>query len=120
VIDGKGLVVALGFIDNPQSLSRPGWLPIPSQAETQIAWCGITTVVVGPDGDSPWLMATTPPSERSAPAVNVASFVGHADARRQVMKDDFQAPGPCGRARARMALPVDQGMREGAAGLSSV
>ena len=87
-------------------------------AETQVAQ-GITTVVVGPDGDSPWPIGDYLAQRRSAPAaVNVATFVGHATVRRQVMKDDYKRAARPDEI-ARMALLVDQGMREGATGLSS-
>ena len=116
VVDGKGLVVAPGFIDI-HNHSSSGLAADPA-AETQIAQ-GITTVVVGPDGDSPWPIGDYLSERRSAPsAVNVASFVGHATVRRQVMKDDFKRPARADEI-ARMALLVDQGMREGATGLSS-
>ena len=48
----------------------------------------------------------------------MVSFVGHATVRRQVMKDDFKRAARADEI-ARMALLVDQGMREGAVGLSS-
>ena len=51
-------------------------------------------------------------------AVNVATFVGHATVRRLVMGDDFKRAARPDEI-ARMALLVDQGMREGAVGLSS-
>jgi N-acyl-D-amino-acid deacylase len=116
VVDGKGLVVAPGFIDiHNQSASA---LANDPAAETQIAQ-GITTVVVGPDGDSPWPIGEYLAERRSAPStVNVAAFVGHATVRRLVMKDDFKRSAHADEI-ARMALLVDQGMREGAAGLSS-
>src|SRR4051812_39504538 len=116
IVDGAGLVVAPGFIDihNP---SASGLAADPAAA-SQVAQ-GITTVVVGPDGDSPWPIGEYLTERRRAPsAVNVASFVGHATVRRQVMKDDFKRPSRPEEI-ARMALLVDQGMREGAAGLSS-
>jgi N-acyl-D-amino-acid deacylase len=116
VVDGKGLVVAPGFIDI-HNHSSEGLAGNPS-AETQVAQ-GITTVVVGPDGDSPWPIGDYLAERRRAPAaVNVAVFVGHATVRRLVMKDDFKRAARADEV-ARMALLVDQGMREGAAGLSS-
>src|SRR5580765_2939752 len=51
VIDAKGMVVAPGFIDI-HNHSSSGLANDPA-AETQVAQ-GITTVVLGPDGDSPW------------------------------------------------------------------
>lgn len=116
VVDGRGLVVAPGFIDLHNHSSQG--LAADPAASSQIAQ-GITTVVVGPDGDSPWPIGDYLAERRKAPAaVNVATFVGHATVRRQVMKDDYKrAARP--EEIARMALLVDQGMREGAAGLSS-
>jgi N-acyl-D-amino-acid deacylase len=116
IVDGKGLVVAPGFIDI-HNHSSSGLANNPA-ADTQVAQ-GITTVVVGPDGDSPWPIGEYLAERRRDPAaVNVAVFVGHATVRRLVMKDDFKRPARADEI-ARMALLVDQGMREGAAGLSS-
>ncbi len=116
VVDGQGLVVAPGFIDI-HNHSASGLADDPA-AETQVAQ-GITTVVVGPDGDSPWPVGDYLGERRRLPAaVNVAAFVGHATVRRLVMKDDFRRAARADEI-ARMALLVDQGMREGAVGLSS-
>ena len=116
VVDGNGLVVAPGFIDIHNHSA--GGLANDPAAETQVAQ-GITTVVVGPDGDSPWPIGDYLAERRRDPAaVNVAVFVGHATVRQLVMKDDFKRPARADEV-ARMALLVDQGMREGAAGLSS-
>ena len=54
VIDAKGLVLAPGFIDI-HNHSTDG-LETDPLAESQIAQ-GITTVVLGADGDSPWPIA---------------------------------------------------------------
>ena len=116
IVDGGGLVVAPGFIDI-HNHSASGLASDPA-AETQVAQ-GITTVVLGPDGDSPWPIGDyLAERRRAASAVNVATFVGHATVRRLVMKDDFKRAARPDEI-ARMALLVDQGMREGAAGLSS-
>jgi N-acyl-D-amino-acid deacylase len=116
IVDGKGLVVAPGIIDI-HNHSASGLATDPA-AESQIAQ-GITTVVVGPDGDSPWPIGEYLAERRRDPsAVNVAVFVGHATVRRLVMKDDFKRPARADEI-ARMAPLVDQGMREGAVGLSS-
>ena len=116
VIDAQGLVLTPGFIDI-HNHSTSG-LRENAAAETQVAQ-GITTLVVGADGSSPWPIADYV-TERQAnrAAVNVLTMVGHATVRRQVMGDDYKRP-----ARepeiARMAALVEQGMREGAIGLSS-
>jgi N-acyl-D-amino-acid deacylase len=116
IVDGSGLVVAPGFIDI-HNHSASGLDGDPA-AETQVAQ-GITTVVLGPDGDSPWPIGDYLDKRRHSPsAVNTAVFVGHATVRRLVMKDDYKRAARADEV-ARMALLVDQGMREGAAGLSS-
>jgi N-acyl-D-amino-acid deacylase len=116
VVDGAGLVLAPGFIDI-HNHSAEGLSGDPAAA-SQIAQ-GITTVVVGPDGGSPWPIGEYLAERRRNPAtVNVATFVGHGTLRRLVMGDDFQRAARADEV-AKMAALVDQGMREGALGLSS-
>jgi N-acyl-D-amino-acid deacylase len=116
IVAGRGLVVAPGFIDIHNHSA--GELTDEPSAATQVAQ-GITTVVVGPDGGSPWPIGEYLAERRRQPAaVNVAVMVGHATVRRVVMGDDFKRPARADEI-ARMAVLVDQGMREGAVGLSS-
>jgi N-acyl-D-amino-acid deacylase len=116
IVDGAGLVVAPGFIDIHNHSS--GELTDDPAAETQVAQ-GITTLVVGPDGGSPWPIGDyLAERQRTPAAVNVAAFAGHATVRRLVMGDDFKRPARADEV-ARMATLVDQAMREGAMGLSS-
>ena len=116
VVDARGLVVAPGFIDIHNHSS--GELTNDPAAETQVAQ-GITTVVLGPDGSSPWPIADYLEERRQHPAaVNVAVMVGHATVRRLVMKDDYKRAARAEEI-AEMAALVDRGMREGAVGLSS-
>ena len=116
VVDGQGLALAPGFIDI-HNHSTSGLLQNPA-AETQVAQ-GITTLVVGADGSSPWPIAAFLADRRKSPAaVNVMVMVGHATVRRQVMNDDYKRPARDEEI-ARMAALVEQGMSEGAIGLSS-
>jgi N-acyl-D-amino-acid deacylase len=116
VVDAAGLVLAPGFIDI-HNHSADG-LATDTAAASQIAQ-GITTVVLGPDGGSPWPIGEYLDERRRNPAtVNVATFVGHATVRRLVMGDDFKRAARPDEI-ARMAALVEQGMREGAFGLSS-
>jgi N-acyl-D-amino-acid deacylase len=115
-IDAKGLVLAPGFIDiHNHSTEGIESLPL---AESQLSQ-GITTVILGADGDSPWPIAPWLEARRkNPPSLNLALMVGHATVREQVMGKDFK------RAATReeidkMTQLVDQGMREGAVGLSS-
>jgi N-acyl-D-amino-acid deacylase len=116
VVDGRGLVLAPGFIDvhnhSTEGLERE------PDALTQVSQ-GITTLAVGQDGSSPWPIAAYLARLRAAPpAVNVVVLAGHATIRTQVMGQDYKR-----RARtaevARMRTLVDQALAEGAFGLSS-
>lgn len=116
VIDAKGLIVAPGFVDIHNHSER-GLLSEPS-AKSQILQ-GITTLVVGPDGGSPFPIAEyLGRLEKQRTAVNVAAFVGHATVRRSVMGEDFKRAATESEI-AKMAELVEQAMREGAVGLST-
>ncbi|HXI29939.1 MAG TPA: D-aminoacylase, partial [Vicinamibacterales bacterium] len=116
VVNARGLVVAPGFIDIHNHSS--GELAADPAAESQVAQ-GITTAVLGPDGSSPWPIGEFLDERRKNPAaLNVAVMVGHATVRRLVMNDDYQRAARPDEV-ARMAALVEQGMREGAVGLSS-
>ena len=63
-------------------------------AETQISQ-GITTVILGPDGDSPWPIGAWLDTRRKNPAsLNVATLFGHATVRSKVMGDRISAASP--------------------------
>jgi N-acyl-D-amino-acid deacylase len=116
VIDAKGLVLAPGFIDihnhSEEGLERD---PV---ATTQIAQ-GITTVLLGADGGSPWPIGSWLEERRRNPvALNLAVTVGHATVRKEVMHADFRRVARPTEV-ASMAKLVEQGMNEGAIGLSS-
>ena len=116
IVDAKGLVVSPGFIDIHNHSA--GELRSDPAAESQVAQ-GITTVVLGPDGSSPWPIGDFLDERRANPAaVNVAVMVGHATVRRLVMKDDYKRAARADEVRE-MAELVDAGMRAGAVGLSS-
>jgi len=117
ILDAKGLVLAPGFIDI-HNHSTDG-LQTDPLAETQIAQ-GITSLVVGADGDSPWPILPWLDALRKNPAaVNVAAMVGHATIREQVMGQDFKRVATSAEM-AQMAELTEQAMQEGAIGLSSV
>src|SRR5688572_15963685 len=116
VIDATGLVLAPGVID-AHNHSTEG-LDADPDAITQVAQ-GITTLVVGQDGSSPFPLADYLARRRANPTtVNVAALVGHATIRRQVMGDDFRRTATPAEI-VRMETLVDQEMRSGAIGLSS-
>jgi N-acyl-D-amino-acid deacylase len=116
VIDAKGWVLAPGFIDihnhSTEGLDRD---PL---ATTQIAQ-GITTVLLGADGESPWPIGSWLEQRRGKPvAMNLAVTVGHATIREQILQQDFRRVSRPTEVAA-MAKLVEQGMSEGAIGLSS-
>lgn len=116
VVSAAGLVLAPGFIDiHNHSAERLENDPL---AESQVSQ-GIATIVVGPDGDSPWPIGEYLQKLRQAPpALNVAVLVGHATVRQKVMRQDYRRPARREEIAAMEKL-VEQGMREGALGLSS-
>src|SRR6476620_3846932 len=86
VVRGDRLVLAPGFID-PHNHSTEG-LETDPLAETQVSQ-GITTVVIGPDGGSPWPIGEYLAARERAPAaVNVMTMVGHETVRSLVMGKD--------------------------------
>ncbi len=88
VFDGGGQVLAPGFIDthshaDVELFERPGALNAVSQ--------GITTVVIGQDGGSPFPLLDFRIRLLDHPmAVNVASYSGHNTIRRHVMGENYQ------------------------------
>jgi N-acyl-D-amino-acid deacylase len=116
VIEAKGLVLAPGFIDI-HNHSTEGLLNDP-QAETQVAQ-GITSLVVGADGDSPWPIINWVRSiERLRTAPNISVFVGHATIREQVMGKDYKRVAKPQEVQLMEQL-VSQAMNQQAIGLSS-
>src|SRR5262249_7586524 len=116
VIDARNLVLAPGFIDI-HNHSTEGLAKDPI-AESQISQ-GITSLVLGADGDSPWPMAPFLDERRNNPAsLNVAVMVGHATIREQILGKDFRRVAT-GAEIAKMSDLVTQGMKDGGIGLSS-
>jgi N-acyl-D-amino-acid deacylase len=116
LVDATGLVLAPGVID-AHNHSTEG-LENEPDAFTQISQ-GITTIVVGQDGSSPFPVRDYLARRRANPStVNVAVLVGHATIRRRVMGSDFRRTATTAEISQMEAL-VDDEMRGGAIGLSS-
>jgi N-acyl-D-aspartate/D-glutamate deacylase len=138
-IEGSGRVATPGFVDvhNHSDLSAfvDPWMRSTLRQ-------GVTTVVVGNCGASPWPLAgwgesvllaganpeLPPPSWRSwgdyldaldeaGPAVNIATLVGHGSLRREVMGAE-RRPASADELEA-MSSTAAQAIREGAFGLST-
>lgn len=115
-IDARGLVIAPGFIDTHNHSDR-GFDSDPSAA-TQVSQ-GITTVAVGQDGGSEFpIGAYLEKLERSPVSLNVLTFIGHATLRTRVMGADTNRHATPAEIE-KMKQMVEQGMREGAFGLST-
>lgn len=116
VMHGDGLVLAPGFIDMHNHSDRE--LQDEPEAVSQVSQ-GLTTLLLGQDGGSRWPIGEYLDARRkSPPAVNIATMVGHATVRRIVMGDDFRRTATADEI-GRMQGLVEQGMKEGAFGLSS-
>jgi N-acyl-D-amino-acid deacylase len=90
VLDGAGLTLAPGFIDTHSHADRGlGTHPDALAAVSQ----GITTVVGGQDGGSPYPLAAFLDSlERHPAAVNLAMYAGHATLRELVLGKEYRRP----------------------------
>jgi N-acyl-D-amino-acid deacylase len=115
-VDARGLVLAPGFIDthahyDDSIFAQAAALPAVSQ--------GITTIVVGQDGEHPYPLAEFFQRLDGAPAaVNVAAFAGHGTLRRRVMGDDFRRAASAGEIDAMRKLLQGE-LAAGALGLST-
>jgi N-acyl-D-amino-acid deacylase len=116
VIDAAGLVVAPGFIDMHSHADRG--VDENPEASTQVLQ-GITTAIVGQDGGGMLPVADFFASlERTRPAINYATSVGHGTVRGLVLGGDFKRAATPAEIETMKAL-VDRAMLDGAVGLSS-
>jgi N-acyl-D-amino-acid deacylase len=116
VVNGSGFTLAPGFID-PHShgdddlFEHRDALAAVSQ--------GITTLVVGQDGGSPYPLAEFFQKIESTPvAVNVASYAGHGTIREKVMGEDFRRPATAEEVEKMRQLLTEE-MKAGALGLGT-
>jgi N-acyl-D-amino-acid deacylase len=116
VVDAKGLVLAPGFIDahshhDRQAEQTPDMTPLTAQ--------GVTTIVVGEDGESSFPLKTYFAGLEKAPlAINVASYTGHGSLRERAMGSDYRrAATPAEIAAMQADLTLD--LQAGSLGLST-
>jgi N-acyl-D-amino-acid deacylase len=116
VIDARGMIVSPGFIDAHNHSDR-GFTTDPAAA-SQVSQ-GITTVVIGQDGGSPFPIGEyLADLDKNPIALNVLTFVGHATLRSRVMGSDTNRQATPAEVEQMKQL-VEQAMRDGAVGLSS-
>src|SRR3954463_4075894 len=114
-IDAEGRVAAPGFIDVHTHSERIPKLP----AAENFVRMGVTTIVTGNCGGSRTDVARFfEEVSASHCAINVATLIGHGSVRREAMGGSFNRA-PTAAELAKMEELVDQGMREGAVGLST-
>lgn len=88
VIDGKGHVLAPGFID---SHSHHEWSLDKDPSAIAATNQGITTIVIGQDGGSMPVDSLEARIKRRPSTINIATYTGHASLREKYMKDVFRA-----------------------------
>ena len=116
VIDAGGLVLAPGFIDTHSHSDR--LILTERDALAKIAQ-GITTAVVGQDGDAPYPLADFFGAlEATPPKVNIAAYAGHNTLRDEVMGADFRRAANDDEIKAMSAL-LEGELAAGALGLST-
>ena len=86
VTDGKGFILAPGFIDSHSHHERgldkdPAGIAATNQ--------GITTIVIGQDGGSYPVDTLKEKLKRHPVSINIATYTGHASLREMVMKKDL-------------------------------
>jgi N-acyl-D-amino-acid deacylase len=114
-LDIQGLIVAPGFIDVHTHAEDIEELPL---AENFLRM-GVTTLVLGNCGGSKLNVAEFfKKLEAMRISPNVATLIGHNTVRSQVMGGSFVRP-PTGEELTRMKGLVEQGMKDGALGIST-
>lgn len=87
VVNGKGYVLAPGFIDSHSHHERG--LSDSPEGVAAISQ-GITTIVIGQDGGSDPIDTLKARIDRRPASLNIATYTGHASLREQVMKDVYR------------------------------
>jgi N-acyl-D-amino-acid deacylase len=115
VIDAGGQIVSPGFIDI-HSHARENIFELPT-ADNYIRQ-GVTTVIEGPDGSSPVPIAPFfAKLEGLHKSINIGAFIGQGSVRSAVIGLANRKPTPD--EIQKMQALVEQGMKDGAFGLSS-
>jgi N-acyl-D-aspartate/D-glutamate deacylase len=85
VIDGKGMVLAPGFID---AHSHHFWDVQNNTDALSTSNQGITTIVIGQDGSGYYMDTLIAKMKKIPLAVNVATYTGHTSLREEVMGEN--------------------------------
>ncbi|PZR34907.1 amidohydrolase family protein [Caulobacter segnis] len=116
IVDAEGLTLAPGFIDAHSHHDR---LAEKTPEMAMLTAQGVTTIVVGQDGESALpLKDYFEQLKRSPLAVNVASYTGHGSLRARALGQDYKRPATPGEI-ARMSAELAEDLRAGSLGLST-
>jgi len=116
IVDGGGKSLAPGFIDTHSHAD--GLLLAQTDALAAVSQ-GITTVIVGQDGGSPYPLADFYAQLDETPAtINVASYIGHNTLRSEVLGEDFKRAAT-DKEVALMAEMLQSELESGALGLAT-
>jgi len=115
VIDGKGYVLAPGFIDSHSHHERgldtdPSGIAATSQ--------GVTSIVIGQDGESYPADTLKEKLQKHPVSINLATYTGHASLRERVMKKDLLRAASSAEVDAMKKLLADD-IKSGSIGLST-
>ena len=114
-IDATGKVVSPGFIDVHTHVEG-GIKRVPT-ADNYIL-DGVTAIITGNCGGSEDnLTEFFNNLKKTGISVNIGSFIGHNNVRRQVMKKAMRDPSP--KEQAAMEILIEKAMKQGAVGLSA-
>ncbi|MDF8331769.1 N-acyl-D-amino-acid deacylase family protein [Novosphingobium cyanobacteriorum] len=116
VVRARGLALAPGFIDSHSHHDRGNYA---DRSMPPLLAQGVTTIVVGQDGDSDAPFARVAADFEARPAaINVASYTGHGYLRDAVLGKDFKRTATPAEIAAMQAL-MEADMKAGSLGLST-
>lgn len=116
VIDARGLVLAPGFIDSHSHHDRTDYA---ERAMEPLLAQGVTTIVVGQDGDGDAPLADVAAKFAARPAaINVASYTGHGFLRDRVMGANYKRVATPAEVQAMQAL-LAADLKAGSLGFST-
>lgn len=116
IINAEGYLVTPGFID-PHTHSLGDLKSVDRNANLNYLTQGVTTVIVGNDGEGPFNIVELSDRLKNKIGTNVAFFIGHGTVREEVMGMEDRDPSQ--EELSLMKSLILQAMNDGALGLSS-
>jgi len=116
VIDGKGMILAPGFID---AHSHHFWDVQHNTDALSTSNQGITTIVIGQDGSGYYMDTLVAMMKKNPVAVNVASYTGHTSLREEVMGEHDMLRQAKQDEIEKMKIRLESELKRGSLGLST-